>query len=173
MTIKEAQYLVEVKVMAEKMDCALIPESTTEYNTCFTFYYQSKSYLKSKSIGDMLVGHGPILVDKRTGKVFETGSAYPEEQYVNAFEACGDPFASPTKNVAVQGWRPGAEKVAATKFIKKVSALSLGSAKEIIDNALDDKLTIFTVTPEYDALDVVKQLNNYGFRCRQLWSNEC
>ena len=158
--------------MANKKDCALMPDSTTEYDTCFTFFYQSTSYLKSGNMNEMLVGHGPVIIDKQTGKVFETGSAYSEQRYVMAYEACGDPFASPKNSVIVQGWLPNADKVTATKFVKKVSTLSLSEAKKIIDHALDDKSTTFDVLPEYDTSEVVKKLNKIGFRSKQLWSSK-
>ena len=54
MTKEEAQQIIEEQVMANKKDCALMPDSTTEYDTCFTFFYQSTSYLKSGNMNTYL-----------------------------------------------------------------------------------------------------------------------
>lgn len=173
MTLKEAQQIVEEKVMKDRTGCALMTEYTEEHRTCFTFIYQSSAYLKSKDMLDMVVGHGPILVDKNTGNIFETGSAYSTEHYVNAFESCGDPFASPTDQIRVQGWQIGARKIPATKFIKEVSGLPLNTSKKIIDDALDENPTTFSVSNTHTTIEVVTKLNEYGFICKQLWSNQC
>jgi ribosomal protein L7/L12 len=116
------------------------------------------------------VGHGSVIVAKKTGVVYETGSAYPTEHYVKAFSACGDPFAELTVNVNVSGWREGANKVSTTKLIKKVSGLGLKEAKNVVDQALTGNPTSFSVSSVEEAKEVVIQIENYGFKCSQLWS---
>lgn len=56
-------------MLSKYIDGALIDDATTEFAKCFVFYYQSKDYIESNKLSDMLVGQGPILVDKSTGKI--------------------------------------------------------------------------------------------------------
>lgn len=64
-----------------------------EYQICFVIYYQSKKFIASGDIKEMLVGHGPVLVCKKTGEVYQGGSLHDEEKMVKAFEETGNPFA--------------------------------------------------------------------------------
>lgn len=47
------------------------------------FCYQSRNYLDTGNFSDILAGNAPIIVDKDTGAVINTVSAYPIEQYIN------------------------------------------------------------------------------------------
>ena len=43
-------------------------------------------YYQDKRPEQFLVGHGPVLINKETKELFETGSAYSEEYYVERYE---------------------------------------------------------------------------------------
>jgi hypothetical protein len=49
------------------------------------FCYQSKVFLKTQNISDMLLGNGPIMVDTSTGDVIELGTILPVEEYVRGY----------------------------------------------------------------------------------------
>lgn len=173
MNIAEAEKLVEEKVLCGKSGFKVIPNSTEEFNTCFAVYYQGEEYVDTSDTFKMYVGHGPVLVSKNSAEVFETGSAYSTKHYVSAFEACGDPMATPTEFVRIFGWNDGAKKVSATKCIKSATNLGLISAKEVVDSALNNESTTVSFPSATQASVVAKRLQEHGFKCKQLWSNEC
>ncbi len=173
MNINEAQKLVEDQVLSKLDNCSIMCDETIEYGFGWVFFYQTDSYIQSKDFRDMTVGHGPVIVDKTTGKLFETGSAHLTEQYVETFVACGDPFAEPTNRLEVSGWKEGANKVATTKYIKEVSGLGLKESKNIVDTALSNEPITFSVSSPAQAKEAVGVICGYNFFCRQLWSNQC
>jgi ribosomal protein L7/L12 len=173
MNVDQARKIFEQEVMASKFDCVLVEGATREYPCCFVFIYQSKKFVETGDFGQMLVGQGPVLISREDGRVFETGSAFPIDHYVKAFEACGDPNGLPTQKVKVIGCNAGANKVQATKCIKAKSELSLSEAKAVIDSALLSEESIFTAGTVEDAEEAVATLKEYGFNSKQLWSNQC
>jgi ribosomal protein L7/L12 len=172
MNIQEAQILVEEKVISRAPDCAVIEEATEEYDKCFVFYYQSKKYIESNDILDMLVGQGPVLVDKITGDIFETGSAYSTEHYVAAFEACGDPYGEPGSTIVITGWQEDANKVSATKLVKQATGAGLAEAKQIIDSVMGGNKATITVLDIDRLPDIVEELSSLGFNSKQLWHTQ-
>ncbi|MGH1539877.1 MAG: hypothetical protein ACRBHB_05625 [Arenicella sp.] len=169
----EAREIVSKQIVGKLEEFSLMDESTQEFATCFAFYYQNNDYIKSRDFREMSVGAGPVLVCKQSGSVFETGSTYSTEQYVKAFESCGDPFGELTKNISVYGWREGANKVAATKLIKAKSGLNLRDSKNIIDKTLNNEESRFSTESVEESRLVNEELVEYGFKCKQLWSNQC
>ena len=99
MNKNDAEKIVERELNLDSLNCSIISESTEEFSKCFAVHYQSKRYIESKKFDDMLVGHGPVLVEKKTGKLYETGSAFSTEHYVEAFEETSDPFAEKSNNI--------------------------------------------------------------------------
>lgn len=67
----------------------------SEHPECWAITCQSKAYVESGDIRDMLVGRGPFIVDRATGKIHETGSGQSEETSVEAFRRWGDPYGPP------------------------------------------------------------------------------
>lgn len=169
----EAKEIVNQKIIGKLEGFSIMGEATKEFATCFAFYYQNNNYIKFPDFKDMSVGAGPVLVCKKTGAVFETGSAHTIERYVKAFELCGDPCGELTKNISVCGWCKGANKVAATKLIKAKSGLSLRESKSIIDKALKSEESRFFTESVESSTVVNNELGKLGFKCKQLWSNQC
>ncbi len=65
-------------------------EATEDFGDIFAVYILNKKYLESGDVNDMEVGSGPTLVEKATGKVHHTGSAYDTDYYVEALRATGN-----------------------------------------------------------------------------------
>lgn len=92
MTKEESEKLVVEDFGTASAFMAVIPNTTYETAKCFVVFYQSKEYIETGSLGSELVGHGPVLVDKKTKKLYHTGSARLAESYVASYEKYGDPF---------------------------------------------------------------------------------
>lgn len=173
MNLDEARKIFERDVLASNADCGTVEAATQEFPRCFAFFYQSKKFLETGRFSEVLIGQGPVLISREDGRVFETGSAFSVEHYVEAFEASGDPFGVPTATVKIVSWNEGAAKVAATKLIKTKSGLGLSEAKAVVDNALSNKISAFTAGTVQDAKEAVLKLKEYGFVSTQLWLKKC
>ena len=170
MNKRKAEELVEKFVISNQSDCALVREGTEEFENCFAVRYQSKKFLETSDPMDQLFGHGPVLVDKNTGKVWETGSAHSVEHYVEAFDACGDPSAERTDAIKITHCRNDADWANATKCVQRHGKISLAVAKCFIDSALQGNEVVISFDTAEFAAEVVKELTEFGFQAEQLWS---
>jgi len=160
------------EVISQTPDCSVLSEKTEAHNACYVFYYQSNKYISSGKLEDMYVGHGPVIVCRKTSEVFETGSSRASLEYIDTFKACGDPNAERTDIVEVFDWREGANKVEATKLIKSFGNLDLADAKNIVDSILEGHPASFKVSDLALADEAVSRLINMNFSARRLWSNQ-
>jgi hypothetical protein len=79
---KYLQSIIDVKTWPfEILDSQTIAKS---YG--WIFFYQSMQYLKTGFLSDMLVGNGPILVEK-SGKIIQFSTALPIEESLRRYEA--------------------------------------------------------------------------------------
>ncbi len=172
MDLHQAREIFERSVLASNEDWGLVEGETLEYPACFVFFYQSKKFLETGDWSEILVGHGPVFINRENGRVFETGSAQSVSHYITAFEACGDPLGKPTEKVKIFAWNPGANKVRAMQLVRQTSALGLSQAKAVIDNALSNEEPSFSALTVEDAEHAVIALQQEGFDSVQLWTNQ-
>lgn len=50
------------------------------------FCFQSREYLETGDFSAQLAGNAPFIVDKDTGEIYELGTAYPIETYLQDYE---------------------------------------------------------------------------------------
>ena len=92
LTEDEAKQLIYSRINAEdphevtKVELAIIDDETIETEYGWVFFYQTRDYLKTGDFADTLVGNAPYIVNKYTGEVIETGTAYPIEDYIAEYE---------------------------------------------------------------------------------------
>lgn len=93
LTKDEAKQRVYARINAEdpqavtKVELAIIDDETIEKEYGWVLFYQTKDYLKTGDFADTLVGNAPYIVNKYTGEVIETGTAYPIEDYIAEYES--------------------------------------------------------------------------------------
>ncbi len=75
------------KMSAEPGVPPLALTGMAEYRACWVFFYQSARYLRTGNFLDGVAGNAPILVDRVTGQIHETGTARSIEHYVAEFNA--------------------------------------------------------------------------------------
>ena len=88
----EAKILVESELERTKdkynpIDCVVLEEETIEKSWGWVFFYQSKAYVETGDFREMLGGNAPIIVNRNTGKLTHTGTAYEIEHYIKEYEA--------------------------------------------------------------------------------------
>jgi len=69
---------VEIQKRAEDQDPVIT--QITEYPVGWLFYWTTRKAFLATDFGDMILGNGPMLVDKRNGNVIHFGTGNPEEE---------------------------------------------------------------------------------------------
>jgi len=85
----ESLVLTEVRGSSPATDSErieILGESTIEREWGWVFFYQSSAYLQTKNPVAMLAGNAPIIVNKKTGELTVTGTAWPVEKYIEDYE---------------------------------------------------------------------------------------
>lgn len=80
-------------MVAPDDEIVLVYEATIEKTWGWVFFNTSKKWSETKSVQYALAGNSPVIVERRTGKVLETGTAQSLDHYIERYEATGDPNA--------------------------------------------------------------------------------
>jgi hypothetical protein len=72
-------------------EIVIVDEATIERPWGWVFFYNSKLWLQTRDIRYALAGNAPFLVERESGRVLATGTAYPVERYIENYERHGDP----------------------------------------------------------------------------------
>jgi hypothetical protein len=72
----------------------ILDQRTQHLDVGYVFFCGFRAADQSLAPGDALLGNVPLLVSREDGQLFELGSAHPVENYIEAFRATGDPFAT-------------------------------------------------------------------------------
>lgn len=95
-TKEQARTLVEKKIHAKYLDLPdddeviILELETIDKPWGWIFFYTSRKWIETNDDLYALAGNAPILVEKATGKLFETGTAYSIEHYIAQYEKYGD-----------------------------------------------------------------------------------
>lgn len=68
------------------MELVIIENDTRETNNSFIFIYNSKKFIINGHFSSALAGNSPLFVDKKNGKIYESGTAHPIEYYIDRYE---------------------------------------------------------------------------------------
>lgn len=83
----EAKHLVEELLRRESdEDVAIVEGATLERPFGWVFFYNTRQYIKTGDVSHSLAGNAPYIVSRFTGAVVPTGTAYPIEHYISAYE---------------------------------------------------------------------------------------
>ena len=147
---------------------AVIDRATIERPWGWVFFCNTRACVESGDPMDGVVGHGPIFVERETGRVFETGSAHSTEVYLQRFETTGDPHQQLGRVISVDAAKPGAAPLAAASRLHKDLGLPLLAAKRGLDGVLQGKgFEVRTSDPEV-AAELCGLLGELGYVARQL-----
>jgi hypothetical protein len=75
------RYLVDQRNEHDTVDVVIVEDWTQEEPMGWVFHYNTPAFVASHDVMDSLIGYGPIVVD-RQGKVHETGTLLPLEEYL-------------------------------------------------------------------------------------------
>ena len=63
-------------------DCGLVESAMIEKPYGWYFYFQSRAFLESGNMKQMLIGSCGFIVERANGRLFMFGSAYPPEKWI-------------------------------------------------------------------------------------------
>ncbi|WP_242354793.1 MULTISPECIES: YrhB domain-containing protein [unclassified Anaeromyxobacter] len=90
MTKREAEEraLIHVNLVFEGRNdsVVIVDEATIRKPYGWVFFYQSRKYMESGNLSDMLAGNGPIVVLDSDASIHELGTAYAVEDELRSFE---------------------------------------------------------------------------------------
>lgn len=69
----------------------ILEQETIDRPWGWVFFYTSRKWYETSDDIYAIAGNAPILVEKATGTLFETGTAHSIEHYIAQFEQYGDP----------------------------------------------------------------------------------
>jgi hypothetical protein len=64
---------------------SMLEDSTETFEYGWIFFYQSTEYVTTGDLGKLVGGNAPILIDKFTGHVFETGTGFDISYYIDEY----------------------------------------------------------------------------------------
>ncbi len=69
-------------------DCSTPVELTLigRFSEGWFFCFQSREYLETGDFSTQLIGNSPFIIDKDNGEIYELGTAYPIEMYLQEYE---------------------------------------------------------------------------------------
>jgi hypothetical protein len=66
-------------------DDGLVLGKSVEFDEGWLFYFTSRKYLETRDILYRPIGAGPVIVGRENGEVYQGGSGYTEEEWINQF----------------------------------------------------------------------------------------
>lgn len=141
-----AQYVASVTENCDLDGFTLVLTSgaTLENDFGWVFFYNSND-----PVGMPIAGNSPFIVERKSGNVLPTGTAYPIEHYIHNYRTTGDPHGRLGRRIRLSGYNHGAKKIEATKALREHLEIGLGDAKRIVDNCLEAG-TIDVTAKSYD-----------------------
>ncbi|AEG00867.1 YrhB domain-containing protein [Methylomonas methanica] len=74
-------------------EIVLVDSATIERSWGWVFFYTSRKWSETGDIQYALAGNAPVIVERDTAKLIETGTAYSAEHYIDRYELTDDPHA--------------------------------------------------------------------------------
>lgn len=69
----------------------ILTDRTEEHSFGWIFYYDSSKHIETGDLQDALAGNAPLIVNRSSGELVETGTARESRYYVTNYIRPGDP----------------------------------------------------------------------------------
>lgn len=91
-TFEEARKRVIVEISktdpySPDMVLEVIDDATIEKEWGWVFFYDSAAHSRSGDISDAIAGNAPIIVNRASGELVVTGTAWPIDKYIEDYES--------------------------------------------------------------------------------------
>ena len=90
-TLEEARNLVKAEISKPDPYCPdlvleIVDDATIEKEWGWVFFYDSEAHMRSGDIKDAIAGNAPVIVNRATGELVFTGTAWPVDKYIEDYE---------------------------------------------------------------------------------------
>ena len=90
-TFEEAKKRVIVEISktdpySPDMELEVIDNATIEKEWGWVFFYDSAAHLRSGDFRDAIAGNASIIVNRASGELIVTGTAWPIDKYIEDYE---------------------------------------------------------------------------------------
>ena len=141
----------------------------TEQDGFFIVYFVNNEYYETKDMQFMLVGAGPLLINKVTKQIFETGSGQIPAYCIESYNKTGTINSQPSNIVEIHSYNDANNKNKAILLLKNQCSLNTVVAKEIVEKALNAVSSTIELESIEQAEQALKALSKSGFRAELLW----
>ena len=131
-------------------------ENTETHDFGWVFYYGSKDP------SNPVDGNAPLIVDRMTGHLYETGTASPLVEYIKNFRETGDPHRHLGRSVTLNRLLNDEHRIAIVLAIRDSASLSLSTAKKTFEDCLDGLSPTIALQSEDDAKFLATRLTELG-----------
>ena len=69
----------------------ILSDKTEEHEFGWVFYYSSDKFIRTGDFRHALAGNAPLIVNRESGELIETGTAREISYYINNYIKTGDP----------------------------------------------------------------------------------
>jgi len=134
---------------------------------CYAFAYNTKDCIEKGDMLAAIVGHGPLIVDRRDGRVIETGSGVNRATYFENYEKRGDPYKEVGAEVEISNETQDKNRISAILAVKEFTSLGLKDAKIIFEKVIGgETVTVTARTIEFaDTLET--SLRSFGYSIKR------
>ncbi len=87
----DARMLAGIHIGEDEGEVRIQDGSTQEHEWGWLFLYQSVAYLDTGDYSKMIAGNAPIIVDRFTGAIWQTGTATRPDEYIETYVQFGTP----------------------------------------------------------------------------------
>ena len=169
MNKQEAINLAKTYVSEKYENLVLFEEFITDHGHYYSLYYNSARYKETRNIKDSVIGQGPLIVEKSTGRIFSTGSANTIEYYVENLLKGGHPYSQPSNEFTVSGSNPTLRQKLYKTF-KETLSMPAKQALTIARELETQTVNLEASTPEQTE-KLIKELTEVGLEVKQLWKH--
>jgi len=141
----------------------------TEQDGFYIIHFVNNEYYETKDVQYMLVGAGPLLVNKETKEIFETGSGQIPSYYIESYHKTGTIYANPSNKIEVIGINDSPNKSEAILLLKKLCKISTIESKNLVEKAYNKIPSIIELESTDKAKEVTSTLKIANFIVEQLW----
>ena len=102
------------RCVKEGFTLTLTSDATLEHDFGWVFFYNS-----TNPDSTPIAGNAPFIVERESGDLLTTGTAYPIEHYIQNYRTTGDPHGRLGRAILITGYQDGAKKIEATKSLPR------------------------------------------------------
>jgi len=116
-----------------------------------------------------MAGKAPVIVERSSGRVVITGTAYPIQHYISIYEKCGNPHAEPSTRVRMSLEGSNSDRARVMKLIRTYCGVSMVEAKNSFELALNGAYIDLSAKSIEDAQQLTSELEQFGVNAEQLY----